>query len=182
MSTLDRLMVALKFLVHEEVPEVPFLGTYEYEVQTANGQAVDVVPTDPALKLPGLGNLPLFPSVFAESISGIQVGQTCLVRFVDGNPGRPEVISFSAISGTSTVDATGSVTLGSSGTKLVKLAGGTSPVVRQGDQVTCIVPLPAPPPVVSGIINGSIAFSGTVSGLLPGAAGIVTGSNPNVNA
>lgn len=180
-SDLDRLLTAIRLIIRAEVPALTFFGTYEYSIQSVDGQTVTASPTDTTLPLPSLSNLPIQSSVYAEGVTGIQSGQTCLVQFVNADPTRPEVVSLSSLSETATLDATGSVTLGSVSTTSVALGGGTAPIARMGDLVSVIVPLPAPPPTISGTINGSIPFTGTMVGLPPGA-GIITGANPKVKS
>ena len=181
-SDLDRLLTAIRLILRAEVPAFTFFGTYEYSIQSVSGQTVTAAPTDTTLPLPSIQNLPIQPSVFAEGVTGIQSGQTCLVQFVNADPTRPEVVSLSQLSTTSTLDATGSVTIGSVSTTSVALGGGTAPIARMGDLVTLILPLPAPPPTISGTINGAIPFTGTIVGLPPGVAGIITGANPKVQS
>ena len=179
---LDRLLTALRLIIRAEVPQFTFFATYEYSIQTVNGTMVSAAPIDTTLGLPSIQNMPIFPSILAESVTGIAVGQTCFVWFVNADPTRPEVVSLGQISDTSTVDATGTLTLGDTSTPAVQFAGGSYPYARLGDQITVIVPIPAPPPTISGIINGVIPFPGTMSGLPAGGAGIITGGKVGVDA
>ena len=181
-TDLDRLFTAIRLILRAEVPQFTFFGTYEYSIQSVSGQTVAAQPTDTTLPLPGISNLPIQPSVFAEGVTGIQSGQLCLVQFVNADPTRPEVVSLSQLSETATLDATGSVSIGSTSTTSVALGGGTAPLARMGDLVSVIVPIPAPPPTISGLLNGAIPFTGTMVGLPPGGAGIITGANPNVKS
>ena len=176
----DRLLTSLRLILRAEIPELNFLGTYEYSVQSSSGTTVDASPVDTTIPLPSITNMPVFPSVLGESITGIQTGQLCLVQFVNGDPTRPEVIGLSEINQTATVDATGTLTVGSAQTVSVALAAGTAPVARQGDQIN--IPMPTAPVAVSGVLNpGALNFVGTI-GPLPPATGIITGSNPKVTA
>ena len=179
-TPLDRLLAAIRLIIRGEIPAFTFFGTYEYSIQNVSGQTVDVRPTDTTLSLPSISNIPIFPSILAEAITGIPVGSICLVRFVNADPSRPEVCSISSLSQTATIDATDTVTLGSSNTTAVVIGGGSAPVARQGEQVATVVPLPTPPPMISGIINGALPFTGTMVGLPPGVTGIITGGFPGV--
>lgn len=181
-TSLDRLLTALRLIIRAEVPAFTFFGTYEYSIQSVSGTMVSAQPSDTTLSLPSITNMPIFSSILAEQISGIQTGQLCLVQFVNADPTRPEVVSLQNPNDTVTLDATGSVTLGSTNTTSVAFAGGTAPLARQGDQVVGIVPIPAPPPVISFIVNGGVPCTGTMSGLPPGAAGIITGGFPPVTS
>ena len=179
-TSLDRLMTAIRLLIRAEVPQNTYFGVYEYSIQNVTGQTVDAAPTDTTISLPTINNLPIFPSVLAEQVSGISTGSLCLVRFVNADPSRPEVCSITNISTNATVDATDTVTLGSSNTTVVALGGGSAPVARQGEQVSVVVPLPTPPPMISGLLNGAIPFTGTLVGIPPGCTGIITGGFPGV--
>jgi hypothetical protein len=151
-------MVSIRAMIRAEGEALLFAGTYEYSVHASrpgpaapDGSAttlVDVLPVDASLPLPPITNLPLRSSTWGEAVS------------VDA-----------------TVDATGSVTLGSAQTPLVPLAGGGSPVARQQGLVSII-----PPPgsaVVTGLVNG-VPFTGTATGIPPGGSGIITGGNPDL--
>jgi hypothetical protein len=179
-TSLDRLLTAIRLIIRNEVPQNTYFGVYEYTIQNVTGQTVDVRPTDTTLSLPSMNNLPIFPSVMAEAVTGLPVGSICLVRFVNADPSRPEVCSITSLSQTATIDATDTLTFGSTSTTVVAIGGGSAPVARQGEQVATVVPLPAPPPTISGIINGTIPFTGTMVGLPPGVTGILTGSFPGV--
>lgn len=178
MSASDRIVAAIRALIALEFPRLRFLGVYEYVVQAASVATVDVAPTDTTIGLPSLSGLPLSSSILGEAVSGAAVGAVALVQFVNGDPGRPEVVSLSLPSKNSTVDATGTLSLGPSAT-LVKLAGGTAPVARRGDAVT--VYLGSTPLNVSGTINGTSAFVGTILFSGP-AVGIIAAGNPKVTA
>jgi hypothetical protein len=171
-----RLLLSLRLLIQSEAASLAFLGTYEYTVQAVSGSTMALVPVDTSLTLPAMTSVPLRSSTMGESLAEMVVGQPCRVQFLDGNPAKPVVVSLSAISGTVTIDASDSVTLGSSDTQAVAIAGGNAPAARQTDMVNLIIPAPAPPPQITGLVNGQ-GFTGTITGLPPGAAGIITGGN-----
>jgi hypothetical protein len=183
----DRLMVSIRAMIRAEGEALLFAGTYEYSVHASrpgpaapDGSAttlVDVLPVDASLPLPPITNLPLRSSTWGEAVSGVVDGQLCRVAFLDCSRAKPVVVGLQAVSVDATVDATGSVTLGSAQTPLVPLAGGGSPVARQQGLVSII-----PPPgsaVVTGLVNG-VPFTGTATGIPPGGSGIITGGNPDL--
>jgi hypothetical protein len=178
-TPLDRLYAPLRLLLQVEIPQFNYLGTYEYSVNSSNGQTVDASPVDTTIPLPSIANMPVMPSTMAEVVGGIKSGQLCLVQFVNGDPTRPEIVGFSEASQTVTLDASESISLGSPNTISVPLAGGGAPVARVGDEITVF--MPATPVVVSGVLNGVLNFVGTI-GPFPPATGIITGGNPKVLA
>ena len=138
----DRLLAALKLIIRGELAELSFLAqAYEYTVQavtpvsTPNGQSclIDGSPTDPTLSLPPIARVPCCPGLLAENVVAT-VGMLCRVRFVNGDPARPEVVGF--IGG---VDTSGA------------LFGSGSPAARVGDTGSCTFP-----PGLGVIITGSL--------------------------
>lgn len=184
MTALGRLLKDVRALIRAEVPALTFAGIYEFSVQGSAGNRVDASPTDTTLGLPTITGLPLSPSILGESVTSAAVGSKALVQFVNGDPARPEVVSLTLPSRSSTIDATGTLALGPSGN--VQLAGGTAPVARQGDAVTVylgLTPLtvtgavftPGPTPVLIGNFTGTILFVGP-------ATGIIAAGNPRATA
>lgn len=173
----DRLSDAIRAIVRAELPELTFLGTYEYTVQRVRGARIDATPASD-LPLPPLVDRELSPSTLAEVVSGAVVGSLARVQFVNGDPTRPEIVGLSAPSSTAAIDATDTIALGAHA-EAVELAGGAAAVGRIGDMITVFLPLT--PVAVSGVINGALNFGGFLS--FPGSAtGIVVGGNPRVRA
>jgi hypothetical protein len=176
----DRLLASLRLLIRAETPTLTYAGTYEYSIQAVNGTAIDCSPVDTTIPLPSMSALPVRPSVLAESVTGIQTGQLCLVQFINADPTRPIVVSLSEISQTATIDAKGSMTVGSANTASVQLGGGVAPVARIGDLITVFLPLTPVP--VSGVLQpGALNFNGFVTFTSP-ATGTITAGNPKVTA
>ena len=179
-TALDRLWAAMRLIIRSEVPSLTYCGTYEYSVQSSSGTTVNISPVDTTIPLPSATNVPVKPSILAEVVGGIQTGGLCLVEFVNADPTRPVIVGFSQISQTATLDAQGTITLGSTQTIEVALAGGTAPVARQGDMITVF--LPVTPVMVSGVLQpGGLNFVGTVTFTSP-ATGMITGGQPKVLA
>lgn len=177
-TSADKLLASVRALIRAVFPRLSFLGVYAYTVSAASGATVDGTPADTTLGLPPITGLPLSPSILGEVVAGAAVGCTALVQFVNGDPTRPEVVSLSLPSSSSTVDATGTLFLGP-GAQQVQLAGGTAPVARVGDAVTVYLdPTPIP---VTGTIDGVTPFTGTITFAAP-AMGIIVGGRPEVKA
>jgi len=132
-TAFDRLLYLFRALLQQELPNLRFLGVYEYAVQAVDAStgAVDAVPTDTTIGLPGITKVPLrFPVITAQ----LTVPCMCLIGFVNGDPTRPYVLSGDPIAASVTVDATGTLKLGPSATA-IQLAGGGAAVARVGDHI-----------------------------------------------
>ena len=116
----DRLMQAFRELVRAELPQLSYLGVWEYAVQVTDGVTVDATPVDTTVvPLPGIVGCPLRPGILGEQATPT-VGSLCLVSFVNGDPTRPIVVG-----GDPNVPA-------ASG----KLVGGGPAAARVGDAAT----------------------------------------------
>lgn len=126
-TILDRLWSSFRALVRAELPEIKYLGTYEYQVTASDGTAstaaktVDCSPTDPALHLPELSKVPIRLPYGVTPPKGA----LCYVRFANGDPSKPIVDGFS------------------DPMTLLVFAGGTLPNARQGDMVAIAIANPA---------------------------------------
>lgn len=91
----DRIYEDLRELIREDFPTYTFLGLYEYSVDAVGSGTVDASPTDTSLGLPPITmltqTLPLMTATLRD-------GDLVRVRFVNGNPARPEVCSAPATS------------------------------------------------------------------------------------
>lgn len=91
----DRLTQALQGIVAAFTSHTRYLGMYEYEVATAEFEKLSARPTDKALGLPELVDIPLLSPTSgfkAKLAPGVKV----LVAFVNGSPSRPVVVSSDA--------------------------------------------------------------------------------------
>jgi hypothetical protein len=178
-TSLDRLMVALRTIIRAEVPELTYLGVYEYALQRVRGNVVDAAPTTSTLSLPSIIGLALSPSTLGEAVDTPAVGQRILIRFANGSPTRPEVCGIFGPSRTATVDASDAITFGDPSTTSVQIAGGTAPVGRVGDAIQVFLPLTPVP--VSGVMSAIFNFNGFLTFAASGT-GIVVAGNPKVVA
>jgi hypothetical protein len=138
-SSADRLLGPLNSIVDQRVSPTRFYGRYRYTISNPSTSTVDASPMDQTIGLPGLTGVPLD----SDSISTYVPpnGGECHIMFADGRPTMPRVVWTA---GTATV---------------VNVLGGSVPVARQGDQVTCFLPPTLP---INGLINGSETLVGTV--------------------
>lgn len=159
-GTTDRLLGALEALIGRQVAPTRFYGRYEYTISNPSTTTVDCDPAPGALGLglPSLQNVP----IDADSISTYvpPSGGLCHIMFVNGLPTRP-ICVWTA--GTAT---------------MVNILGGSNPVARQGDQVTCFLP---PSLVIVGLIDNTESFSGTITVPNPISGSISGPCSPTVN-
>lgn len=164
---LERLLAAIRAIVEAELARTAYLGVYEYVVQGAGPGTVDVAPAS-SLPLPALTGVPLVSSLLGQTVTPAVAGQRCRIRFVNGDPTRPVCTGLGAPPASSTVDATGTLSLGP-GARIVVLAGGSADLAREGDAVTVFLP----PGALSGgageltILTG---FSGILQSLSKASA------------
>ena len=111
-TALDRMMRAFREVLRAELPEVRYLGLYEYVVTASSLGYVDARPADPALHLPALSRVPLLPSVLAVSATAT-VGTTCAIAFLDGLRSRPVCLSITAVDDVRIAGGSGYVALAS---------------------------------------------------------------------
>jgi hypothetical protein len=139
-TVLDRIWKNFRELVRGELAELTFLGTYEYSVQTVNGDnSIDGVCTDPKATVPPISHAPIDPGLLAESATAV-TGMLCRVNFLNGSPTRPVVTGFK-----------GGVVNG-------QLAGGGPPAARVGDAVVVTFP--------SLLQFSGVTSTGPVTGLI----------------
>lgn len=140
MSDLDRLVRAFRTAVRESVPQLGYLGAYEYRVAAESGDRRDLQVVERGLGLPDLVRVPARPGV-AGAKAELSVGAMVLVSFANGDPTRPFVAFLEAPGGagylpiTSTIDATNAVRVGETATD-VHLGRGLGRVLREGDTLT----------------------------------------------
>lgn len=91
----DRLTQALRGIVAAFTHQTRYLGVFEYEVATAEESKLSARPTDKALGLPELVDVPLV-SPTSGFTAKLTPGVRVLVAFVNGSPHRPVVVSSDA--------------------------------------------------------------------------------------
>lgn len=133
----DRIRKGLVLLVREALSSVDYFALYEATVVSQNANGTLELRTETS-KLPGLQQVPIrhgIPGVEVDVVAGGRV----LVGFRNGDPSRP----FAALWDAATVSE-------------IRLAGGSSAVVRSGDSI-----------VVTGSAPGTLiitSVTGTGSG------------------
>lgn len=128
----ERLIDAIKAIIRAQFPNHSYLGVFEYQVQSVDGtDTLDGSPVDTTVPLPALSKVPLRSGLAGEKVKAL-VGSRCLVMFVNGDPSRPIIVGVDPTPLTVDLDATLTVDIGKSATK-VNLAGGVLPVARMGD-------------------------------------------------
>jgi hypothetical protein len=80
-------------LIHQILPDLAFLGTYEYRVVSQSGERVALQAVGSALGLPDLANVRVRPGV-AGARADLALGTLVLVAFIDADPARPAVVGF----------------------------------------------------------------------------------------
>lgn len=101
--TTERLQEAIRLIVRAMVPELVFVGLWEYQVTSArldeSGRAVfDGVPVEAADLLPGAVGWALRPALPGATALPA-VGSTVLVGFINADRARPFVLAYDATPG-----------------------------------------------------------------------------------
>ena len=178
-TPMDRLLTSLRLLIRGELPQLTYFGVYEYSIQNASGSTVDVAPVDTSTGLPSIQGVPLVSALLGQTATASS--GLCRIRFINGDPTRPVCVGLAQLPASSGVNATGTLSIGPSASKIV-LNNGTLGVARLGDQVTIyisplcyvtgmITPASGPPiPITSiSITNGMGAMVGSASPNVMGA-------------
>lgn len=135
-GTSSRRLEALRTLILQLVPQLPYYGTWEYRVVLLSGSRLDLQPVRVSTGMPDLRGVRMRPGV-AGAKSTLIPGARVLVSFVDADPGRPEVIAFEDSEGQgfkpllTEIDAT----------TFVKIADGLRPIAATGDVAAGIFPI-----------------------------------------
>lgn len=185
-NAMDRFLSAIRSMIRAELPNLAYLGTWEYSVVGVNADGtVNATIVDPKAPFPSLNNIPVRSGPDGSTATP-SMGRTCDVRFVNGDPSRPIIVGNQSVVKIATIDATDTVNVGPSVSNAVVLAGGDAPVARDGDAVA--VYFGTPPAMLN--VQGSFAvgsptqsgsFSGTITMATP-ACGVITSGNPRVQA
>jgi hypothetical protein len=92
-SAADRMMGAFRSLVRWLTRETAYHRLVEYRVASVASGTLDLRPARGASGMPALTAVPMAHGVPGASAEP-QVGSTCLVAFVDGDPTRPTVVAY----------------------------------------------------------------------------------------
>jgi hypothetical protein len=160
----SRQLGALKALVQLLTPELRYRGVWEYRIVSQSGERLDLQPTRSTLGLPDLQRVRVRPGVPGCSADH-KLGATCLVSFVNCDPGRPVVVGFEDADGAGFEP------------DMLAFQGGTRAVARVGDPVQMFFPASM---AVTGTVDG-LAFVGTCTIVTPGH-GIIQAGAPKVRA
>ncbi len=155
-NTVDRLREAFAKLVRSEVPQLDFLGVYEYAVQATDGNAstpsktVDANPTATETSGGRKLNLPNITKVPIMLPYGVTppVGALCTVQFLNGDPARPVVVCFN------------------DPMTLMVFASGALFNARQGDMTAVYLNTPAMVLIASGLVCTAPGSPPTVNPLV----------------
>jgi hypothetical protein len=86
----DRFKAAIGAVVRELFPNLRFYGAYEYTVSKGEGAKFSGRPVRKTIGLPDLQDIPIRgPTIGGQSQLVLASGQSVVVMFVDGDPGRP---------------------------------------------------------------------------------------------
>lgn len=134
-TPIDRSLAAFRTLVLSVIPQAVYWIVHEYSVVDSDGATFSGRPTDAAFSPDLPTRVPYSPSL-AGSSCVVPAGTLAYVGFANGDGGKPYLVRFgSGLPTSSTVDATGSVNVGASASKV--LAGSaTRWALGDGDVVT----------------------------------------------
>lgn len=121
-TALDRLLKALRAIIREELPRLTFFGLYEYVVAGASSNTADLRATDTTIGLPDMVKVPLR---LPASTATLTTGAKAILAFVNGDPGRPFVL---------TADNVTTLAIGQAASTM-SLAAGVAGIARAGDPV-----------------------------------------------
>lgn len=133
MISSDRLKAAILAIIRESLPQLPFLGVYEYRVFRANSGTFDGSPVTDAYGLPDVTSVPMRPSITGGT-SKMLLGSSVLIGFINGDPGRPYVMGGDPDTPPTEADFTASVKIKADAPQ-IQLNNGVFGVARLGDAV-----------------------------------------------
>lgn len=163
----SRRLSAWKALIDQLLPQLPYLGCYEYRVVTQNSNRLNLQPVKVSTGMPDLANVMMRPGVAGANMQPA-LGSRVLVGFVNADPAFPVVLAFEDPDGSGFMP----LTLTFEASTAIALLTGGSPVARVGDQVMSFLPPTLP---VVGTVSGSL-FAGTITVTNPITGMITQGS------
>lgn len=139
----DRMSAALRTIIRETFPDLAYLGTYEYRIDSVDGNTYDLAPTDKKIGLPPLPAVKVKPGIPGLT-SGMVVDALVYVRFINADRTRPYIDAvagpgddgFTPTSLTLDVSSSGfvNIAVGATG-PAINLAAAAGSVIREGDTV-----------------------------------------------
>ncbi len=184
-NPLDRYLEPIRAIIRAELPNLAYLGTWEYEIVGVNADGTVNAAATPGAPVPNLNNIGIRSGPDGSTATPT-VGNKCDVRFINGDPTRPAIVGNRAIVKSVTVDATDTVNVGPSVSNAVILAAGIAPIARMGDAVAVYFGTPPVGLHIQGTFTvGSPtqpgSFDGTITMAGP-ACGVITTGSPDVLA
>lgn len=166
----ERLLADFRAIVRDELASLNFLGVYEYVI-AANPispgifYTVDASPVDS--RMPSLTRVPLATEL--GKVCPPALGTKCRIRFVNGNPSRPEVISFDSFTEhLMTIEAFTVVMhnlillMAAFATPPAWLASGVTPTMINA--AIAAAAIPSPPGLILQIANAAVQAGAMASG------------------
>lgn len=135
---LNRIVTVIRRLIRSEFSNYNYLGRYEYNIQSVEGDIINANPTDTTLPLPSV-RATLKPSLLGETVTPTP-GKLCHVMFLNGSPAKPIVVSCEGDNVTSDISSTAPLTI----------QGGVLPAARATDPI-----------LAAGIFAGTIVSGST---------------------
>jgi hypothetical protein len=151
MTATDRFKAGLAAIIAEMIPERRFLTSQRYRVVKSSGDGkVDAVHEDEKSGYPPLTHVPLRGLFAANAKSKLKEGSSILIAWIGGNRHDPHVIDVLDVPAESTSEAETKATITApiievgKGADVVKIAGGTQPIIRVGDTCMGILAITGP--------------------------------------
>lgn len=179
----DRIMGSLRKIIAAEMPNLAYGAIWEYSITSVNGDGtVNGRPTDSAIQLPPLSNVPFTPRA-SGGTSKPTVGNSFLVEFLNFSGTKYGIVSANPLVQESNMDAKKTVFMGLSSSEPVEIGPDPSnELARNGDSITIWFP--------RGVIDGDVTlpngskvhFGPTEIHLLNPCPGLISGGTSRVRA
>ena len=122
MNQADRSTEDLEYFINRRTAKYDYALVYSYIVVSQNSdKTLEVKPEDPS-RTPDISSVPIFYDNPATKVT-VKKGAVCRVRFVNGDPRRPEAFGFAH---------------GDSSYSLLELGDNGFPLARQGDLIAVV--------------------------------------------
>ena len=87
----DRGMRAFRELVFSCLPQLAYLGLWQYRVDSIDGSNVVCSVDNPSYGLPSAVTAKVMPSILGEDVT-LSVGSKCVLAFLNGDPSKPTIV------------------------------------------------------------------------------------------